>query len=96
MILAAVRYAEDPERHRPPDELELLWQCRQMHALPYPGGILDQPAGLIRRMLSIDNAYATWRSFSQSAHKPQWADDHPDGWRLVQQIWRLRAQTKHD
>ena len=48
----------------PPSELVLAWHCKEWNSLPYSGGLLDQPAGLMSRLStlsSIHTAFRTWR-----------------------------------
>lgn len=43
----------------PPPELRLYWMCQRYGALPEPGAMLDQDAGLIARMTLLGNVYET-------------------------------------
>lgn len=50
--------SEEPvvAKPEPPDELKLLWQIERYKALPLAGGLLDQPAILMRQMNICINA----------------------------------------
>lgn len=41
----------------PPQELQMVWDCRRWGALPENGGILDQSARLLHRMNVVDNVF---------------------------------------
>lgn len=90
MIRAAAACAEG--KAPPPPELVLAWQCDRWHALPYSGGVLDQPAGLLGRMLQLLNVYETMRSWHlrRAGEEKDWIEAHPQGWEIVRQIERLR------
>ena len=51
----------------PPTELRLAWQSQRWHALPEPGGLLDQPAGLLDRMSTALNVYDAFTTMRQAA-----------------------------
>lgn len=84
MILAAAACADGDGP--PPPELTLAWRCEQYHVLPYPGGLLDQPAGLVNRMTAALNAFTVWRAYIQAPRKGEWIAANPDGWRIVGEI----------
>ncbi len=69
----------------PPPELELAWSARSWKALPEPGGLLDQPAGLLKRMqisINIWDAFQQWK-----AHKPgdeiAFKKNYPWAWEII-------------
>lgn len=84
MIRAAVACAAGDGP--PPPELTLAWQCQQFGALPYAGGLSEQPAGLLDRMTAANNSYNAWRGYIQAPHKNAWIADNPQGWKIVQEI----------
>ena len=52
-------------RPSPPDELVLAWNCERWNSLPYGGGLLDQPAGLMDKLSllsKVHNAYKVFRN----------------------------------
>lgn len=97
MILAAAACAESGQA--PPPELSLMWECQDFAALPYPGGLLDQPAGLIRRMRK---AYAVWWAYREwgramrraDVSLARWTADHPEAWALKHAVDELRKQRE--
>lgn len=91
MILGAADFAE-VRNSQPPKELVLALQAKQWGALPYPGGLYDQPGGLLNKMSTLYNVYTTMKSWRQ--RKPgtekKWVQQNPDGWDIVQKIRKLR------
>lgn len=51
--------AVDDPQSPPPPELRLFWMCMRYGALPEPGGLFDQDAGLLGRMSLLGNVYET-------------------------------------
>lgn len=90
MMLAAAACAEG--RAAPPPELLLALQCERFRALPYSGGVLDQPAGLLARMAQLLNVYEAMRSWHErkAGDEQTWIQSHPQGWQLVRHIGQLR------
>ena len=98
IILAAARHGADSSAP-PPPELELKRYCLEYHALPCAGGLLDQPAGLLRRM---DELYAVAAAFALYAQGGQragqmaaWAKAHPIENRIVNRVKALERKLKH-
>lgn len=93
MILAAADYAEDVPDSSPPPDLRLMQHCHQFPgALPEPGGLRDQPAGLLTRMRYLDGVYRVLRSLHEAKSRSKWAERNPDGWKLKLAIDKLRRQ----
>jgi len=90
MILAAAACAEG--NGPSPPELEAAWQAQAWHALPEPGGLLDQRAGELRRMTAALNVYEAVRSWRRSTDWAKWAQDNPEDWRTVQYVLKLRER----
>lgn len=40
-----------------PPELRLFWMCQRYGALPEPGGLFEQDAGLLERMAVLGSTY---------------------------------------
>lgn len=82
-------FAEDSTQ-TPPPELSLAFSCERWHALPYEGGLLDQPAGLMHRMslvMNIHNAFKSrlgYRDESGSENWAEWANKFPEAARLLE------------
>lgn len=75
----------------PPPELELYWQCTRYHALPRAGGVLDQPAGLMRRVGTAGSIYETWGRFIYS-DPTEFRERYPQQWRTVGYILELKSR----
>jgi hypothetical protein len=89
MMLAAAEYGEHATCD-PPSELELAQTCRRWNCLPNEGGLLDQPAGLMRRMTIAENIYNTFRGLEESDDWTKYVQEHP----LIEDIRRLRAERE--
>jgi hypothetical protein len=76
--------------------LELALNCEEYRALPYSGGVMDQPAGLLRKMRQVNNVYQTFKVYQQEGNKPgetaKWKREHEDMWNIVSQVEKLRAK----
>ena len=70
--------------------------CEEYRALPYSGGVMDQPAGLLRKMRQVNNVYQTFKVYQQEGNKPgetaKWKREHEDMWNIVSQVEKLRAK----
>ena len=70
--------------------------CEEYRALPYRGGVMDQPAGLLRKMRQVNNVYQTFKVYQQEGNKPgetaKWKREHEDMWNIVSQVEKLRAK----
>ena len=75
-----------------PAELELALICERWQALPNPGGVLDQPLGLLQRM---STALSVYRAIQSEANRGEmslveWSKHYPDTWRVLVSIEKLR------
>lgn len=79
-----------------PDLLELALNCENYRALPYSGGVLEQPAGLLRKMRKVTNVYQSFKVYQQEGNKPgevaKWKREHEDIWDIVSQVEELREK----
>ncbi len=70
-----------------------MWEC-----LDFPGALPDgsdlggQPAGLIRRMRKAYQVWSAFCDFHQSKSWSEWAEKHPEAWKLKCQVDELRKQ----
>jgi len=75
----------------PPFELELAWQCKQFNCLPYSGGLLDQPAGLVKRMAIAYNVWEAIKTRHEYGSKyDEFIKDHPNMHEICKQVEELR------
>ncbi|HOX87902.1 MAG TPA: hypothetical protein PLY04_18135 [bacterium] len=79
-----------------PALLELALNCENYRALPYSGGVMDQPAGLLRKMRQVTNVYEAARMYKREGNKPgesaKWKREHQEVWDIVDQVEKLRAK----
>ena len=79
-----------------PALLELAVNCENYRALPYSGGVMEQPAGLLRKMRQVNNVYEAVRIYKREGNKPgetaKWKREHEEVWDIVNQVERLRAK----
>ena len=79
-----------------PALLELAVNCENYRALPYSGGVLEQPAGLLRKMRQVNNVYEAVRMYKKEGNKPgesaKWKREHEEVWDIVNQVEKLRAK----
>jgi len=77
-----------------PAELELALQCERWGALPEPGGLLDQPMGLLARMSAVLNVYNALKSEQQrgSSTLTDWSRSNPGALQTVARIEKMRAE----
>ena len=79
-----------------PALLELAVNCENYRALPYSGGVMEQPAGLLRKMRQVNNVYEAVRIYKREGNKPgesaKWKREHEEVWDIVDQVERLRAK----
>lgn len=77
-----------------PPLLELGFDCEHYHALPLPGGIWDQPAGLLRKIRSAMNVYHAFKQYQRGGKKAgemaKWRKENEDMWQIVSEINGLR------
>ena len=79
-----------------PALLELAVNCENYRALPYSGGVMEQPAGLLRKMRQVNNVYEAVKIYKREGNKPgetaKWKREHEEVWDIVDQVERLRAK----
>jgi len=79
-----------------PALLELALNCENYRALPYSGGVMEQPAGLLRKMRQVRNVYEAIKLYKAEGNKPgesaKWKREHEEVWDIVDQVEKLRAK----
>jgi hypothetical protein len=79
-----------------PRLLELALECEEYQSLPYSGGVMEQPAGLLRKMRQVNNVYQTFKVYQQEGNRPgetaKWKREHEDMWDIVSQVEKLRTK----
>ena len=74
-------------------ELILAWQCKQWNTLPRSGGILEQPAGLIKIMSAVINVYNAFIQI-QKGNIIQIANSNPEILKIVREVEKLEKQYR--
>ena len=79
-----------------PALLELAVNCENYRALPYSGGVMEQPAGLLRKMRQVNNVYEAVRIYKREGNKPgetaKWKRENEAVWDIVSQVEKLRKK----
>ena len=69
--------------------------CEQYKALPTSGGVLDQPAGLMKKIRMVMNVFHAFKRYNQEGKKAgemaKWRQSHQDEWNIISEINELRA-----
>ena len=75
----------------------MAWDSRTFGGLPEAGGLMDQPAGLLRRMraaLSVYEAWMRWKAMP-AGEAGQFAERYPGDWTLVQRVMEMSNGEHH-
>lgn len=93
MTLAAARAARS--KGRKPQELIYIEHFRQLGALPNAGGLRDQRAGEVERMLHAEQVFYIMRSWyaREAGREDEWIAAHPNEWQLVKQVEQLERRS---
>lgn len=79
-----------------PRLLELALECEEYRVLPYSGGIMEQPAGLMRKLRQVGNVYRAFVAYEREGKEPgksaKWKSEHEDIWEIVSRVNELRAK----
>jgi len=79
-----------------PRLLELALECEEYQSLPYSGGVMEQPAGLLRKLRQVGNVYRAFREYERKGNVPgesaKWKKEHSDIWDIVSQVNELRVK----
>lgn len=80
----------------PPLELKYALQASTYNLLPNPGGLRDQPAGLMAKMGAAINVYRAFSSFKSSGFDPKWISGHPDAWEIIGEVEMLKRRMEEN
>jgi len=79
-----------------PALLELALNCETYHSLPYSGGVLEQPAGLMRKLRQVGNVYRAFQMYKNEGQIPgqsaKWKREHEQVWNIVMEVNELREK----
>ena len=77
-----------------PGLLEHSLNCEEYHALPFSGGVLEQPAGLMRKLRQVGNVYRAFQLYKNEGQTPgaaaKWKREHEAVWNIVREVSELR------
>lgn len=76
-----------------PRELELMFDFRVFGALPEPGALYDQPAGLLRRMRHAEQVWKIYDGWNRAASWKKWQAANPGAWAMKIEIDKARQAT---
>ena len=92
--MGAADYADDSNLHEPPPELTLWFWMRDFPgSLPEPGGLRDQPAGLLPAVRQAGRVWSIFADYNSPGVK--WKDfqrKRPADWKIKHWIDRLRQR----
>jgi len=79
-----------------PRLLELSLNCEEYHALPYSGGVMEQPAGLMHKLRQVGNVYRAIKMWQNEGQKPgetaKWKRQNEQLWSIVREVNELREK----
>ena len=91
-MIAAADYAE--RKSPPPQILLLALDCEHYRALPYSGGVMDQPAGLLGKMRAVMNVYHAFVEYKNAGMRAggmaKWRNENQEIYDIISEINRLR------
>lgn len=92
LILAAADHAEGRKGAKPPRELAKYWEVLETGLGLWPGGLVDQPAGFVRRaryLYLVHEAIKHWRRVKLSVFRKEATRDELEA---VDEVLRLRRE----
>ncbi len=76
--------------------LELSLTCDEYHALPFSGGVMEQPAGLMHKLRQVSNVYRAFQMYKNEGQIPgqsaKWKREHKQIWNIVMEVNELREK----
>ena len=79
-----------------PSLLELSLNCEEYHALPFSGGVMEQPAGLMRKLRQVGNVYRAFQMYKNEGQIPgtsaKWKREHEQVWNIIMEVNELREK----
>ena len=72
----------------------LALDCEKYQALPYEGGVMEQPAGLLRKMRKVVNVFRAYSLYQSHGNKPgeiaKWKRENKAIWDIIEWVEELR------
>ena len=93
-MLAAAACASD-NTAKTPRELRLALECSRYSSLPFSGGVLEQPAGLLEKMRMAEAVYMAFVAyrFARPGEHAKWKSEHADAWEIIKRVNALRSSV---
>ena len=79
-------------RPTPPPELKLAWQCKEWNTLPYGGGVLDQPYGLLSKLQELYGVWQAMKLYRESSGEAEFMTKFESEYEVVKEIRKLRKK----
>lgn len=76
----------------PPPELKLAWQCKEWNTLPYGGGVLDQPYGLLNKLQELYGVWQAMKMYRESSGEAEFMTKFEIEYEIVKNIRKLREK----
>ena len=79
----------------PSELLQMALDCSQYTALPRPGGISGQEAGLLHKLRQLANVFNSYDSMlNTTLNQQKWSETYPQMWAIVASVERLKVRMK--
>lgn len=67
----------------------MAWQSKEWGALPETGGLLDQPAGLLKKMSMASRTYDIFKARDKAPDVVGWIEDNPEAYEHYAKVKKL-------
>ncbi|HPL80990.1 MAG TPA: hypothetical protein PLU23_00665 [Anaerolineaceae bacterium] len=76
----------------------LAFDCERWKCLPTAGGVLDQPAGLVRKMSNYLNVFRAFEAYSEAdkTKMAAWKKNNRLAWDVVKSVNAMRKEAKRE
>lgn len=89
--MGAADYADDYRQHEPPPQLYYWFQMRDFPgSLPEPGGLRDQPAGLVQAIRRAGRVWTIFTDYHNAKSWKQFQKERPDDYKMIHLINAMR------
>ncbi|MEP7357860.1 MAG: hypothetical protein ABI847_11505 [Anaerolineales bacterium] len=73
-----------------------MWEFRTFGTLPEPGGLWDQPAGLLAKMRYAERVYNVFDTHNRAPDRKTWDGRNPGALKFKLAIEKMRRQEPTD
>jgi hypothetical protein len=88
LILQAADYAE--HKAPAPRELEIYFEWTTYNTPYHPGGLVDQPYALMRRIRAARNVHEAIKTWKESKDWGKVQREQPDLWSIIETVVEMR------